>query len=220
MQSRPDYSRRERLTPDVGLDGVDCVNQRLPLSLSERAVVDKAADLIDEGVEPVAGRARLTLIELGNYSVDLVNQPITLVLRQRACGDQSLDLADEQREVLLWRASDLNARLALQRQVVTNPGRNRCRAADAARRRHQAIIVIAPADNRAVRLHRQDVKAPGGNRYRVARETLRTQSAPHDDRAIRFQRHAETGAERTTIRGNRRHIAQTSGRCRLPTDVT
>ena len=103
----------DRLTADASLDGVDCVNQRLPLSLSERAVADEGIDLIDERVELVAGRARLIVIELNNYLLDLVDQPITLVLGQRACGDQRLDLADEQIEVLLWRASDLNARLTL-----------------------------------------------------------------------------------------------------------
>ena len=61
-------------TADVGLDGIRSVNQRLPLRRGERAVVDETVDLIDEGVELIAGRARLTAINLDHYLVDLVNQ--------------------------------------------------------------------------------------------------------------------------------------------------
>src|SRR6185369_1445479 len=51
-------------TAAVGLDGIRCINQSLPLSLSERVIVDERVDLIGEGVYLATSRARLTFIEL------------------------------------------------------------------------------------------------------------------------------------------------------------
>ena len=51
-------------------------------------VLDQAVDLIDKGIQLVAGCARLTAVELGAHFLKLVDQPSTLVFRERAGCDQ------------------------------------------------------------------------------------------------------------------------------------
>ena len=43
------------VTCEVSLQGVRCLNEHLPLSLGKRAVLDEGVDLIDEGIQLVAG---------------------------------------------------------------------------------------------------------------------------------------------------------------------
>ena len=63
---RPACCSRQRLTTDVGLDGIRCIDQRLPLGRRERPGVDEALDLIDEGIELATRRVGLPPIELGD----------------------------------------------------------------------------------------------------------------------------------------------------------
>jgi hypothetical protein len=79
--------RGKKLTPEVGLDGICCVNQRLTFCLSECPAVDKCLHLTNEGAELVAGCARLTGIELGRNLVEFVDQATALILRERAIRD-------------------------------------------------------------------------------------------------------------------------------------
>ena len=64
---------KEELTTEIYFYGVSCIDQRLPLRLSEHAAVDKRLDLIDEGAHLVAGRACLMGSELGNDLVEFVD---------------------------------------------------------------------------------------------------------------------------------------------------
>ena len=49
-------------TTVAGADGIGGVNQRLPLTLSQRAVVDEGVDLVDEGTELTASSVGLPSI--------------------------------------------------------------------------------------------------------------------------------------------------------------
>ena len=91
----------KKLTPEVGLDGICCINQRLALCLSEYVAVDAALHLGDEGAELVTCCASLIGVELGRDLVEFVDQPTALVLRERATRDQRFDLIDERCNLIL-----------------------------------------------------------------------------------------------------------------------
>ena len=92
---------KEELTTKIYFYGVSCIDQRLPLRLSEGSVVDQGLNLIDEGAQLVAGRTCLTDSELGNDLVELVDQAVTLILRERAIRDQCFDLSNQRCDLIL-----------------------------------------------------------------------------------------------------------------------
>src|SRR5687767_11270590 len=84
-----------RLTAEAGLDSIRRINQCLPLTRSERAVVDKALDLIDERAELITSCGRLAVVDFGPDLVKLADQRIALSLCEAASGNQRLHLGNE-----------------------------------------------------------------------------------------------------------------------------
>ena len=79
-------------TTEAGLYGVRRFNQFLSLTRSERAVVDKALDLIDERAELITSGVCLTGVDFGLDLVKLAYQRIALTLWRRQCGSPHVSL--------------------------------------------------------------------------------------------------------------------------------
>lgn len=67
------------LTTDLRSDVIGGGDKRLPLLWGERPRVDEGVDLIDEGIELVAGCAHLPGVELGDDAVEFGDQARSLL---------------------------------------------------------------------------------------------------------------------------------------------
>ena len=82
-------------TTEAGLYGVRRFNQFLSLTRSERAVVDKGFNLIDERAELITGCFRRAVIDLALDLLKLIDQAIALILFEAPFVNQCLQLSNE-----------------------------------------------------------------------------------------------------------------------------
>ena len=82
-------------TTAAGLYGVRRCNQFLSLTRSERAVVDKGLNLIDERAELITCCSRRAVIDLALDLLKLIDQAIALTLFEAAFVNQCLHLSNE-----------------------------------------------------------------------------------------------------------------------------